>query len=195
MENSSKGYREWRPTKVGRPGTDITGQVFGNVTAIRRAYLDNKGHIVWECRCICGRSIGSTYNDLRRGRNQECKKCSDSKSKLSPLKSLYGNYRRGAEQRNLDFDISIDEFHEIIKMDCYYCGSPPIQVLKKEWAKYGIVYNGIDRKDNSIGYTLLNVVPCCKFCNFAKSTDTLENFEAWLQRVRNNKSVNLKTGN
>jgi 5-methylcytosine-specific restriction endonuclease McrA len=31
-----------------------------------------------------------------------------------------------------------------------------------------IPHNGIDRKNNSLEYTLENCVPCCRQCNFAK---------------------------
>lgn len=38
-------------------------------------------------------------------------------------------------------------------------------------------------KDNSKGYTLENVVTCCKFCNYAKHTSTYEDFIKWLDRL------------
>lgn len=175
-------------SRTGRPLVNIIGRVFGNVTVMKVAYRSEGGHVYWECRCICNQYIAATHSDLRRGKSNECERCRDEKSKLSPLKTLYGNYKRGAEQRYLDFDLSIEEFQEIINKNCYYCDSEPMQFLKKEQARHGIVYNGIDRKDNEIGYILENCVPCCKFCNFAKRGDTLENFQAWLERVRNKKS-------
>jgi hypothetical protein len=51
-------------------------------------------------------------------------------------------------------------------------------------AKYPTVtYGGIDRKDNTIGYVVGNVVPCCIVCNRAKMDLPYEAFLAWLGRV------------
>lgn len=59
---------------------------------------------------------------------------------------------------------------------------PPSNVAR---AKNGndFIYSGIDRVDNSIGYTEGNVVPCCITCNKAKSKQTSEEFLKWVQRV------------
>jgi len=58
-----------------------------------------------------------------------------------------------------------------------------MQWLKKKQAKKGITYNGIDRRDSSIGYELSNCYPCCKFCNYAKMSFPLQEFEQWMNRL------------
>ena len=60
----------------------------------------------------------------------------------------------GAVTRNLKFTISADQFREITKQNCYYCGQNPstIQTGKTHYGEY--VYNGIDRIDNNIGYNV-----------------------------------------
>lgn len=35
---------------------------------------------------------------------------------------------------------------------------------------------GIDRIDNALGYTLDNIVPCCRTCNFMKQTSNQKDF-------------------
>lgn len=102
---------------------------------------------------------------------------------MSPYRSLYGTYRRNARKRNLSFELTLEEFIKIIKEDCVYCGEPGHQWFKKSEAKEGIFYSGIDREDNQKGYTSENSVPCCKFCNKAKSTLTREELVGWLNRV------------
>lgn len=52
--------------------------------------------------------------------------------------------------------------------------------------RYGIIYNGIDRQDNSIGYKTENCVPCCKFCNLAKSKFTIKEFQEWINYLKQN---------
>ena len=43
--------------------------------------------------------------------------------------------------------------------------------------------NGIDRINNSVGYTEKNSVPCCGTCNVAKGQMTLAEFKLWIARI------------
>lgn len=43
--------------------------------------------------------------------------------------------------------------------------------------------NGIDRVDNTQGYTLANAVPCCKRCNQLKSDMQLKEFLSQIERI------------
>ena len=45
--------------------------------------------------------------------------------------------------------------------------------------------NGLDRVDNNKGYTIDNVVPCCKRCNYAKNNQTPREFKEWVKKVYN----------
>lgn len=82
------------------------------------------------------------------------------------------------------FDIQYDDFRFMIKQDCFYCASPPVGFFKDTKGKHGIKFNGLDRRNNRAGYTLDNVVACCKFCNFAKGQFGEKAFVAWLDTVR-----------
>ncbi len=44
-------------------------------------------------------------------------------------------------------------------------------------------HNGVDRLDNAKGYTLENSVPCCKHCNIAKRSMTVDEFKQWISKV------------
>lgn len=85
-------------------------------------------------------------------------------------RSLYGTYKSLAYKRGYEFSISYDLFKSLLTQKCFYCGTEPGQVIvgKKSWYP-DLVYNGVDRKDNSKGYIQNNVVPCCKLCNAFKS--------------------------
>jgi hypothetical protein len=64
---------------------------------------------------------------------------------------------------------------------CYYCGEPP---TLNPCDKDGILLtNGIDRIDNTQGYFMSNVVPCCSFCQYAKRDLSYSDFMRHLQRV------------
>jgi hypothetical protein len=98
---------------------------------------------------------------------------------------VFHSYKQGAEARNLPMELTFDQFVAIIENDCEYCGCPPdksnLQYRRKNPHSY-LRYNGIDRLDNTKGYVVGNVVPCCKTCNMAKSSMT---FEAWLDWMEN----------
>lgn len=53
--------------------TDITGQQFGRLVALRPTdQRDISGSIIWECRCDCGETALAPVNALRSGRVQSC---------------------------------------------------------------------------------------------------------------------------
>jgi hypothetical protein len=52
--------------------------------------------------------------------------------------------------------------------------------------KTGIyTYNGVDRVNNKLGYTVGNCVSSCIVCNVAKNDSSLEDFKKWIIRVFN----------
>jgi hypothetical protein len=54
------------------------------------------------------------------------------------------------------------------------------------------IYNGIDRKINSIGYVYENCLPCCEICNKAKGTRTYEEYIEWMNRIADRVISNRK---
>jgi len=77
----------------------------------------------------------------------------------------YSNYKRNAEYKNLDFNVSFEEYSIIVTKECHYCG-----VVQEKG------FNGIDRKDQSVGYIVDNCVSCCKMCNYMKGSTCEEVF-------------------
>ncbi len=71
--------------------------------------------------------------------------------------------------RGLEWGLAEHEARRILASPCHYCGASSAY--------------GIDRKYNHIGYTLVNCVPCCTFCNMAKRTHSYEEFQAHLLRI------------
>ena len=81
-------------------------------------------------------------------------------SKTTPS---YRTYQKSANQRNLEFALTEEQFTTITKQSCYLCG------LEESL----INHTGIDRVENHIGYRLDNSKPCCGHCNLLKKTMTL----------------------
>jgi hypothetical protein len=171
---------------MGRKVKNIKGQKFDSLLVIDEGYRDGK-NLYWKLQCDCGEICYATSTDLNRGRRNFCKKCNEKKSYLTALNCLYGNYIRGAKKRELEFELSLEEFENLINQNCNYCGIPPKQIYTKKGLKSEVMYNGIDREDNLIGYTIKNSIPCCKHCNFAKRESSMKEFLEWLKYLKGNK--------
>jgi hypothetical protein len=73
---------------------------------------------------------------------------------------LYKKYLDRALNKKLDFDLTNEQFIKFTNDNCYYCDRENSETHK----------NGIDRKDNQIGYNIDNCVSCCGQCNYMKGT-------------------------
>lgn len=89
----------------------------------------------------------------------------------------FSNYRSGAKRRNLEFDLSLEEFKDLTNKKCHYCDSAT-GACKED----NSMTCGIDRKNPSIGYTLENCVPCCGTCNTSKMDMSYDDFIAHTKR-------------
>ena len=169
---------------------DLTNKKFGRLQVLR---IDKKvgKRIMWLCKCDCGTIKSISGEKLRYGTTKSCNCLRNTLmvdeirlgSGYANLNELYRCYKKSAKKRNYIFDLDIETFRKITQMNCYYCGIEPKQIKnhKECFGKY--TYNGIDRIDNSKGYILNNVVPCCKVCNSAKNTQTIKEFEEWHKRL------------
>ena len=86
-----------------------------------------------------------------------------------PRQKLYrgtdkGRYTQGkanAKYRNLSWNLTFAEYHELIEDNqCVYCHGP--------FPQSGAA---LDRKDNTLGYIPGNCVPCCAICNAIKGAN------------------------
>jgi hypothetical protein len=111
---------------------------------------------------------------------------------IAAQRSLFHQYRWNAKTRKIAFEIERWLFERLLKGNCYYCGSEPSNTMvatmkqRKYW-EFGepmtYKYNGVDRVDNSIGYTEDNVVPCCGTCNRMKLDMGKKEFLAHIQKI------------
>jgi hypothetical protein len=99
----------------------------------------------------------------------------------SSFNSLYKKYREGAEKRHLSFCLPKEMFAALTKNNCFYCGAAPAQELIKTGGRQPYIYNGVDRKDNNLGYTPDNSCSCCGDCNFLKGS---RDFESFIKKIR-----------
>lgn len=94
------------------------------------------------------------------------------------VRGRYGIYKQNAKQRNIQFDLTVEEFDEITQQPCTYCGG-----FNGECN--GIKYSGVDRIDSSQGYIKLNAIPCCETCNKMKLDYDLHDFLEHVKKIVN----------
>lgn len=193
---NAEGQLNWR-------SVDLQGQRFGRLVVLKIASERKSGHPCWECRCDCGGSATVQAANLTKGATSSCGclrreagalRKGKPGNKILPEgipefnRLLYG-YRGNAKSRGLIWALSKEEAMALFQSPCFYCGVPPQQVYRMgrlptgTRCGSGFPYNGIDRQNNEFGYTLDNVVPCCKICNRAKLTSPLDEFIEWVHRV------------
>ena len=97
---------------------------------------------------------------------------------------IYESYIAGAQKRNIVFELSDEDVKKLIFQPCVYCGSNGYNDFSKH-KHLGLLYNGIDRIDSSKGYTIDNVVSCCKKCNITKSSLPYNDWIVYLDRLSN----------
>jgi hypothetical protein len=149
------------------------------------------------CKCDCGNEkVIKWPNRLRNKRIESCgclgrevrfqngvnhKGYRTLAPGVAALNIVFINYKNNARRKSLSFSLTKDQFRALTQHCCNYCGSPPLNVVSTPSGNY--TYSGLDRVDNSQGYELDNVAPCCKMCQYAKRNWTLSDFLGWAKRL------------
>ena len=102
---------------------------------------------------------------------------------MSARNTVLNAYKKEAEERNLSWGLSEEHYDCITKQNCFYCCVEPSNVRYLGYDNGSFIYTGIDRVNNSFGYEIDNVVPCCRICNRAKDVRSKEDFIFWACRV------------
>lgn len=174
---------------MGRRALNLTGQKFGKLTVKRFHSIQRKqfanhtvSFTVWVVQCDCGspeKPIKGT--SLTSGNTQSCgcaRKHFPAKTQRQEQSEVYWKYKYQAKKRGLEWMLPRPEFNALISDACHYCGDPPSN------RHHGFVYGGIDRRNNSQGYTVENVVSCCRVCNLMKHAMSYEDFIAHILKVK-----------
>jgi hypothetical protein len=110
-----------------------------------------------------------TYNKISRGRYKKGHRSSI--EKIDIYATLRHRYKKDASSRGYSFELTKEQFNDIVIKPCFYCSST--KESKQMYNNWGLIYyTGIDRVDNTKGYIIENCVPCCKQCNIKKKAIT-----------------------
>lgn len=138
-----------------------------------------------KCLCDCGIEFITRLDGAKSKKG--CRSCGTKyggKNRILPefeaaKRNYYSSYKGNAVARDLIFNLTRDDFDNLISQNCSYCGMSPQDqsYLSKSTKKYDKFYaSGIDRINNELGYELNNCVPCCKKCNMMKVTMDVNEF-------------------
>jgi len=160
---------------------DYTGQKHGKLTFVERIPNDSI-RTSWKLQCDCGREIIAMASNVIGGGTRSCG-CVRRHGAKTFITGILSNYTRHAVDRGFAFELSRDTFIELIHQPCFYCGEIDSNTWINRRTGEQYLYNGIDRVDNSKGYTEGNVVPCCAPCNWSKSDRSLKEYIAWARKI------------
>lgn len=146
--------------------------------------LIDKNRIYFFCTCkVCGRKFRVRSDGLHSNK-VGCSKCMgiwrkrhfeelDSKKEIpKDIRTKYSHFRNNAILRGINFELTKEQVLSLCEKPCFYCGKQRCL--------------GVDRIDNSKGYTIDNCVPCCGCCNKMKMDLELNFFLSQIKKIYNN---------
>jgi hypothetical protein len=160
---------------------DLTGKKFGLLTVIKRNEERSVAKkIVWECLCECGKTTLTQTNNLRSGNSSSCRSpvhWAISENNIRLYRARYIHYQSGARRRGLKFELTIEEFKNLVDKPCYYCGTESsYRIRRVNTIARNKMINGIDRIDSKKDYSIINCIPCCTRCNEMKNDSSYDEF-------------------
>lgn len=169
----------------------LVGQDFGDWVVIARGRSRNtpkdQTKTYWLCKCKhCNHTKDIYAGNLSSGKSKQCpcQRIEKAEQNISSFwKGMLKTYRDGAKKRNLSFELSEEEFRDLMLKDCIYCGSKPSPKRVSKRLHCAVPINGIDRVDPNKGYIVDNCVPCCSTCNKMKLNHSLEGFLLHIEAI------------
>lgn len=152
--------------------------------------------------CKCGNIRLGEMGMWRAKRYKACKSCMKkiksqatherfSKGKEGLKNRLFGAYVSSANIRGIPFELTREDFFSYTHKQCHYCHVAPLTKASKRCGRepmnvdeYEFLYNGVDRIDNSKGYTKENCITCCGQCNKAKNMMSYDEYLEFIFRLR-----------
>ncbi|KKN85521.1 hypothetical protein LCGC14_0278440 [marine sediment metagenome] len=171
---------------------NIIGQKFNRFTVIEFSHTDKWGSTCWLCKCDCGNEKIIRGTHVTDGRIKSCGCLAKEVAENGKLpkgvairNKILSVHKTNAKKRNIEHSLTDEQIMTLHKGNCHYCGVPPSNTLSVRDYNGAYTYSGIDRVDNDKGYTITNTVSCCKYCNTAKGTMSIEDFTQWINNLIN----------
>lgn len=102
------------------------------------------------------------------------------REKRLSIPDKFQTYKRDAAYKSRVFELTLEECEVLFCDKCYYCG---------ESSDINVKLNGIDRKNNDIGYTKENTVSSCETCNMIKGEHNDDTFIKICEHILTNLKI------
>lgn len=99
-----------------------------------------------------------------------------------PRGGQYADYLSTANKKNVPFALTKEEFESKVSEECYICDKSN---------GFGH-HNGLDRVDNSLGYTSSNTRAACGDCNYMKGSMTLDKMNEQIKKIAERSRISLE---
>jgi hypothetical protein len=147
------------------PRRDISGEVFGRLTAIRRTGVSKGGQAIWLCQCYCGKTSNVSRGNLISG---DTRSCGCLKSEVTTARSK--THGEAGAIRTAEYQIwasMIQRCRNPKSRAFSYYGGRGIDVCSRWMAFENFIADighrptpshTLERVDNELGYTAENCV-------------------------------------
>jgi len=182
---------------------DLVGKTFGRLTvesligySFKRKGDKNVHEPIYLLKCKCGTILQLPRVEFKYGNTKSCgclrreivyERFSKNRtvSDYAFYKTqLLNKYVHKAHSRGHEFALTLEQFDKLTNLPCHYCGAEPFTEYRYKKKDVELLYNGLDRVDNTKGYYPSNVVPCCKVCNFIKGSMEQSEFIEQVNRIQ-----------
>lgn len=171
---------------------EYIGVQFNDLIPIKFLGRDKRSHILFLCKCRCGKTKKVRGNDLRQDTIKSCgcrnHKTGKDHAGFKGYEDIPSTYwtrlQSNAEKRNLDFNLTIEEAWELFIQQKRRCSLSGVLLdFSTPRQKSILSQASLDRIDSSKGYIKGNVQWVCKETNFMKRDMTDEEFINWCNAV------------
>lgn len=175
-----------------QPDAVLVGQTYGRLKVISFHHSDKRWRKHYECECICGKKKIIQGTLLKSGNTKSCGCLGKETARkralphgVASMRQVFAGYRSKAKKIDILFNLTMPQFKKIVSSPCFYCGDIDSNIHRSPHGTGDFAYNGLDKIDSGKGYTVNNVVSCCKKCNFAKSNMSQGEFVKWIRKAYN----------
>jgi hypothetical protein len=185
-----------RPEEGRHKFVNYEGRQFFRLTVIKWEGRNYRGQSLWLVKCVCGTEVRVFTQTLTRGLVRSCgcyrKEWARRGNSVgdSLKRRAIKTYINNARSRNLEWCLTEEQAVALISGNCTYCGVRPVMKSWHPKVPEIVMFSGIDRIDSSRGYTMDNVVSCCRRCNNSKASLTIDEWKVWLKRVYKHMMLN-----
>lgn len=144
-------------------------KTIANIADMKIHIRDEQGNIIkkkcFRCKEWLPLSEFWKNSSQKDGYCGECKHCQN-----TSVEGRYNTYKKNARKRNIEFNLTLQDFKELVSQSCFYCGESNNLI-------------GVDRVNSQEGYNKDNCVAACKYCNLMKLDYDLDFWLAHMQKI------------